>query len=440
MVYASETAISHPPSDFEISNLNGRLNIYRCLAQVSRSWRENARDVFFEELEALTADALTGIIRTFQNERSLALVVSRISFRFEEFRCSTRTRPRPRLLRLIAESDEPGSLTERVPRLNTYHRIEAMDNELSITAQNAHWTRWQADVGQILAMCTSLSEVRIISTYTHPRFYGEHHVWLPPSDMTNENILNGLLYSTKLRSLHLVDPSPILQYGPALASWERLKHLTIILTRTFEDLQNTAFILPKSLVSFRFRDSYGDIPWPLSDLTRCTNLQVLDLGLAVTDATCKAVGFLCVTYQHSLQELTLRSIGGDRSLQYIFDSVPTLHFLKLQRLRFPEDACGTLMFSYFKADVLEYLEVTWLLLGLFTGTREDKWSQTLSYTSMRMLKELVINQDDPDDLRKQALHAVCKRLGITLIYRIFHNPDFLDEEEGEVGEFDVVNI
>lgn len=409
---------------------------------MSRSWRANARDVFFEELEAVTADALKGIIRMFQDDLSLALAVSRIVFCFGEFRCTASTPRRPRPLRLVAEVGEPGasSHVRRALDWKTIHQRDANRYAPSDTAQSSHWTRWQADVGQILAMCTSLSEVKINFTnapsYRPSLYYRTYRKWFPTPDMTNENILNGLLHSTNLRSLYLVDPTPLLQYGPVLARWERLKHLTIVLTRQFDDLQDTTFIPPKSLVSFRFHDRDGRIPWPLaSDLGRCTNLQVLDLGLnsrAPAETAFKAIGFLCKAYQHSLRELTLHMIHGDRSLQDIFESTAPLYFPKLQRLRLPEAAYDTLVFSYFKTDELNYIEVGWLLLEPTPGSREDKWSRALSYTSLRMLKELVINQDDPDNLRKQALHTVCERLGISLIFRPFHDPDFPSEGQRQM--------
>jgi hypothetical protein len=427
---------------------------------VSRSWRANARDVFFEELEALTQDALKGIIRTFQNERPLALAVSRISFCFSDFRCTASIPRRPRPLRHVVE---PGTEAREqgAPPLSTHstgpdwkriHRRDARMYRPSKTAQGAHWTRWQADVGQILAMCTSLSEVKIIFTNEsshHPHhplaFYPrKYEAWFPPPDMTNESILNGLLHSPNLRSLHLVDPMPLERYGPALASWDRLNSCTIILTRPFEELKNTAFVPPKSLVSFRFHDrSKRHIPWPLaSDLARCNNLQVLDLGVTSlndTETTCKAIGFLCMSYQHSLRELSLHMIHGQGNFQETLASVAPLHFPKLQRFRLPEAAYDTSVFSYFTADALKYVEVGWLMLEPTTGSREDKWGQAFSHSSLKMLEELVINHDDPDILRQQAMNTVCGRLGITLNFRSYGDPEPL-EAEGEEADFDAADV
>lgn len=408
----------------------------------------NARDVFFEDLEALTADALKGIIRTFQNDRSLALVVSRISFCFWEFRCTASMPRRPRRLRPTVESPVEGGPSSLIPDWKTIHRRDAMRYQPSNTSQGSHWTRWQADVGQILAMCTSLSEVSIISTNHQPSnvyLRRDYRAWFPPPDLTNEGVLNGLLHSTNLQSLYLVDPTPLEQYGPSLASWGRLKHLTINITRTFEDLQTTAFIPPKSLVSFRFHDrSPGIIPWPLaSDLARCDNLQVLDLGVAClrgpeAESTCNAIGYLCKAYQHSLRELTLvlvSSHGPVTTLQDILVSVSPLHFKKLQRLRLPVSPYDTSLFSCFNADQLTYVEVGWLMLEPTTGSREEKWSRALSHSSLRMLQELVINQDDPDGLRKEALSAVCERLGITLSFGWNGDSEY-HEVEDENADFE----
>lgn len=403
----------------------------------------NARDVFFEELEALTAEALRGIVRILQNERSLALAVSRISFCFGEFRCTASTPRRPRPLIPPGELDITLSTAHEHFLLSnqmTRHQDAFDDYQPSGTAHGAHWTRWQADVGQILAMCTSLTEVRIHSKHHSTGFYPRrYHARFPPPDLTNEGILNGLLHSSNLRSLHLVDPVPLEKYGPALASWERLKQLTIILTRKFEELPETAFIPPKSLVSFRFHDrSRSDIPWPLaSDLARCTDLQVLDLGVTTlaAESTRTAVGFLCMAYQHSLRELTLHQIGGmdSPSFQDILESVSPLHFKRLQRLRLPGASYDTSVFSYFTADKLEYIEVGWLMLEPTTGSREEKWSRALSHSSLRMLKELVINMDDPDEFRKQALNTVCERLGVTLVYNVSERFE-ADDDDAYFGD------
>jgi hypothetical protein len=404
----------------------------------------NARDVFFEELEAFTAEALKGIVRILlQSERSLALAVSRISFSFEEFRCTASSPRRPRPLIPPEELDvDEDTAREHFESIQTKRHQEAFKRyQPSGTAHAAHWARWQADVGQILAMCTSLSEVRIYST--HPGYYPRrYHARFPSPDMTNDSVLNGLLHSANLRSLHLVDPVPLERYGPALASWERLKDVTIILTRKFEELQNTAFVPPKALVSFSFQDrSRSGIPWPLaSDLAKCADLQVLDLGVTslAAESTRKAIGFLCVAYQHSLRELTLHQIGRTEpsSFQDILESILPLQFKKLQRLRLPGGSYDTSVFSYFTADKLEYVEVGWLMLEYSTGSREDKWSRALSHSSLRMLKKLVINVDDPDNLRKQALINVCHRLGVTLIFRPYTDSEGNEAEENAEVEFD----
>lgn len=299
-------------------------------------------------------------------------------------------------------------------------------------------------------MCSSLSEVNIAFTSSNVyRGYisarTDYRSFFAPPDLTNERILTGLLCSPNLRKLHLKDPTPLEQYGPAIASWSRLKDMSITLTRTFDELKDTAFIPPKSLVSFRFHDSSsGSIPWPLaSDLARCTNLQVLDLGVTTltNEQTARAIGFLCAAYQHSLRELTLKIIVGrgesnHPSFQNILESHPPLHFQRLERLRLLGAGYDTSVFSSFKTETLTYLEVGWLYLEPFTGTREDKWSKGLGYSSLRLLKQLVIDEDDPDHLRKEALHAVCERLGIQL--EIGRAPR-VEELEIEGGPFDALH-
>ncbi|KIJ39096.1 hypothetical protein M422DRAFT_258252 [Sphaerobolus stellatus SS14] len=41
-IYSHKSSISHPPSDFVISPLNARLNIYRCLASVCKAMSQKS--------------------------------------------------------------------------------------------------------------------------------------------------------------------------------------------------------------------------------------------------------------------------------------------------------------------------------------------------------------------------------------------------------------
>ncbi|KIJ23852.1 hypothetical protein M422DRAFT_39428, partial [Sphaerobolus stellatus SS14] len=184
----------------------------------------------------------------------------------------------------------------------------------------------------------------------------------------NENIINSLLQSNNLRTLYLIDPVPLGRYGPSLASWDRLQHLSIVLTRSYPELKDTAFIPPKSLISFTFHDkSQGDVPWPLaSDLASCTNLQHLDLAITrLHPTTAGAIGFLVSSYQKSLTELTLQVLPGaveeeNMGFQSVLQSAQPLHFPKLERLRLPGSSCDTSFFQCFSADELKYFEVGWL--------------------------------------------------------------------------------
>lgn len=412
----------------------------------------NARDVFFEELEALTLEALEGLIKTFQYERHLAVAVSRISFAFGEFRCSASSRRKPRPLvqlvepvttaRSLVDDELQGGLVgvsaggtlphapNSQPNWKTVYQRDALAYEPSTTAQGKHWDRWQVLVSNVLTMCTSLSEVKIIFTNHYYRNYHRftysaihnRRPWFPPPDLTNENIIHGLLFSKNLRTLVLTDPVPLNRYGPALVSWNRLRHLTITVTRSFPDFAHTAFVPPRSLMTFRFYDkSPGSVPWPLaSDLAGCTNLQVLDLGVnALTPSAVTAIGFLCASYQNTLRKLSLQLFSHDRlgegSFQHVLQSVSPLVFPELESLRLPGSSCDTTFFACFKATNLEYVEVGWLMLEPGTGTREEKWSRGLRYSSLSNLKELMINVEDADNLRKRALVTVCEQMKITLL-------------------------
>lgn len=430
--------------------MNARLNIYRCLALVCKGWRPNARDVFFEELEALTLEALEGLVKTFQYDRPLRLAVSRISFSFGEFRCSASIPRKPRPLMQLEPPPQQPSYTEepqdglvavsaggtlpfdmaRKPDWKAIHKRDYAAYQPSTVSQGKHWDRWQNLVSQILAMCTSLCEAKIIFTnHTYRRydrfFYtvqNQRKPWFPPPDMTNDNIINGLLQSNNLRQLFLTDPVPLGKYGPSLTAWERLTEVSIVITRSYPELKDTAFIPPKSLISFRFHDkSRGEVPWPLaSDLARCTNLQFLDLAVTrLHPTTATAIGFLVKAYQHTLRGLTLEVLPGgveeeNMGFQNVLQAVAPLHFPKLEYLRLPGSSCDTSFFSNFSSEVLQSLEVGWLMIDPGSGTREEKWARGLSRPSVRNLKELVINLEDPDTLRKRALITVCSRMGLKL--------------------------
>ncbi|KAF8526520.1 hypothetical protein BU17DRAFT_82606 [Hysterangium stoloniferum] len=450
IVFATKTCISNPKdSDWEFSPLHARLNVYRCLASVSRTWRVNARDVFLEQLDVFTQDALAGLIRLFQNARHLALAVSRISFSFGEFRCSASVPRRPRALRSqyasVSQAIPNSSQPQFHPVYNpppppdwkVIHRRTASKYQPSSTAQGRHWARWHADVAQLLAMCTSLSEVSIDSTNQYYYINGPITHWFPPPDMTNDHIITSLSHSSNLKSLSLVDPTPLEMYGPALTSWDLLENLSIELTRDFPELASTEFIPPKSLTSFRFHDgSSGVAPWPLaSDLARCTNLQVLDLAIAsLHPTTMMAIGFLFTSYQHSLRELVLSITPGGAlfnsiSFQSIFES-SKLHFTNLERLRLLQANYDTTIFSYFTAEKLKYVEVHWLDVGPGQGSLEEKWSRGFAHSSLKAVTEFVIKLDDHDAHRKNALMKVCEELGINLI--MGQSPT----ERGEVARVD----
>ncbi|GJJ10423.1 hypothetical protein Clacol_004649 [Clathrus columnatus] len=434
-VYATETKISHPPSDYILSKLHSKLNIYRCLASVSRSWRSNARDVFIEDLQVYTIEALRGLVKMFRQNRQFALGVSRLEFSFAEFRCSASVPRKPRPLapeerpteriaapasRGLSDNPFPNAYT---PDWKTIHRRDALGYRPSSTAQARHWSLWQGDVAELLGMCSSLSDVTI--NFTSRRGFNPglqfHRImqWFPPPDLTNSRIAEGLSQSTNLRTLILVDPTPIEVFGPTFGGWQRLKALSITLTRSFEELAEATFIPPKSLISLRFHDrSSGKISWPLSsDMGKCTNLRILDLGLAAPNSiTMKAIAFLCNTYQHSLQVLILRVFGGTEEIITFQDVLQSssLHFNNLKRLHLPHASYDTSLFASFKADSLKTVEVGWLTVQPGTGTREEKWSRGLSHPSLQKLSQLIINSEDPDPLRKHAMKSVCESLGIKL--------------------------
>ncbi|TDL24603.1 hypothetical protein BD410DRAFT_838118 [Rickenella mellea] len=418
IVFATKSDISHPPSKWEWSPLNSRLNVYRCVALVSKVWRENARAVFFEDLQALTADALKGLIQCFHFDKHIATAVSRVEFSFYEFRCSMSTPRRPRkLLPPI-----PGEEEDEITRIR---RNKEASYQPSKTTQAKHWDSWNSYIGFILKRCSSLAEVKISFSSDHsardrPRTSMNYATLFKVPDLTIKNIIESLVSLENLREVTLIDPAPLEKYGPGMAAWERMQSLTIILHRSFEELSESSFIPPRSLKSFKFHDhSPGDIAWPLSsDLGRCTNLQYLNLGVSSLEnqITVEAIAFLIRAYQNTLLELTLESVSSDRwhsrtavEFSQVFARQPPVHFEKLRTLRFVGGYYDSSILVGVNNDALATLEFPRLDYRKHQ-VDETVWRKILCQRNLKGLKKLKIEKMESDV--SEVVSKVCEELEI----------------------------
>lgn len=425
-IFSAPTAISHPESLFEWSPLNARLHIFRNLALVCRAWHAIARDVFFEDLQAETEQSLHGIVNTCTKNRQLAQAITQLKLSFWEFRCSASSPRRPRLPKQDVERiEEEGAPTPPVASQADHDKLRSY--RPSVTMQSTHWLRWHGLSKSLLAFASSLSAISINFTGDYKTAERRsYHALFPEPDLRVESILNGLLACSNIRHLDLVDPSPLSEFGEALASWTRLKELSITLTPTFPqiatELSDMSFLPPPGLESFRFHDySNGKTPWPLSaDLARCTNLTNLDLGVTTfaNDVTVMAVSFLLQSYQHTLVSLRLEILQNDanshlpkKDFSTIFSTFETpIQFSVLENLALPGSNCASDMFSLFSANRLQTVMVRALDHRQFLTP--EHWKVVLAKPIFAHLKKLTISKMAAE--AQNTLQAACDDFGVAL--------------------------
>ncbi|KAG8979657.1 hypothetical protein FRB94_011378 [Tulasnella sp. JGI-2019a] len=415
---------------YALSFLHRRLLIFRLL-WVSKYWYNNARDVFFEDLSAETADSLRGIQDALMRSPGVAGAVRRITMSFPIFR-DTESQPRkPR--EILQPADTPDNTVagwawnKNLHARANYHPSETM--------QATHWLRWHGLCSAILIKCTSLRSVKITFTsnyaaQSNARNGRNYKSLFGAPDLRNDAILNGLHASTNLRELHFIDPTPLEAYGPGLALWAKLKTASVILSPGFSEigrLPETTFCPPKALEYLQLHDHQSTKPWPLeSDMARCTDLKALDLGVMGLDhaETKMAIGFLVASYQNTLTTLTLTDLSGVGrsqrmgllSFEVIFTDQPArLKFPCLERLILRDASVCHSLFAAFEAHELTEVEVgviDYLPLDETRVAEVDYWRNRLSVPSLGRVKVLKVRR-----LRgstKQSLPSACKALGITI--------------------------
>ncbi|KAG8903888.1 hypothetical protein FRB99_002624 [Tulasnella sp. 403] len=422
-----------------LSDLNARFNIFKRL-WVSKYWYSIALEVFFEDLQAETAESvkgtsLSGILDTITSHRHLGLAVLRISMSFPRFR-ETEGGLKKQLPHMIVPGYEDDA--EKLQSAQSQcQRIEVERNRYmpSITMQAAHWRRWQTSCASILRLCPSIRTATISFTSSFASAYRNNYRSLfAPPDLRIESILEGLRVSTNLRQLHLEDPSPLEEYGPSLKCWARLKSVFIHLSSRFpqiSQLPETAFCPPADLEEFQLHDySDGVHHWPLkSAITECTDLKVLDLGVAelAHANTAFAIGYLVTEYQSTLTHLTLRRLNNELprgavvSFGHIFESSPSRP-PRFRRLEFPHlrvlriDATEDVSFlGSFDAHELAEVKVRQFIWSFpmdaispeASRIRKEWIKSKLSVPALGRLRSLTVTME-----RAGVVKEVCEEMGI----------------------------
>ncbi|KAG8872325.1 hypothetical protein FRB97_007767 [Tulasnella sp. 331] len=436
---AAVAALEPQEITYVLSSLHQRLIVFKLL-WVSKYWYNNARDVFFEELQAETADSLRGILEALTKNTGLAGAVRRITMSFPAFRD---TESQPRKARQVVQP--ANTVDNKSPAMRAWVRSRnaRLLYRPSETMQATHWLRWHGLCSSILIKCTSIQSIHLTFTSNYrnqnpnpnqiPFRSGRNYETLfAPPDLRNDAILNGLRVSTNLRSLHFVDPSPLEAYGPGLQSWSKLKVASIVLSSGFSEIKRlpeTTFYPPTALEHLQLHDHQSTSPWPLeSDMARCTNLKVLDLGVITLEhaETKMAIGFLVASYQNTLTSLTLVDLSAEEidtsrsgitlSFEAVFVDQPSrLKFPCLEKLILRDSAVCHKVFASFDAHELEEVEVGMIDYPAHDESRVTEvnyWRSRLSVPSLGRVRVLKVRR--VRTATKDSLPSACEALGITI--------------------------
>ena len=376
-----------------------------------------------------------------------------MSLSFPTFRDTESDPRRPRPCRI-----HPDLETTHPQHRHITLKVQILENRRyayspSKTQQRSHWQKWQGLCAEILNQCSSLQDVGITFTsdftaQLSPRNARDYRTLFGRPDLNIGGILNGLRACKNLRRLHFIDPSPLEEYGPSLQSWTRLQSASIALSSAFTEiakLPETAFCPPRDLEELSIHDqSDGTYPWPLeSDITRCIDLKVLDLGIASLKQpnTVIAIGFLVHSYQNTLTELCLRRFqasfhhptteGAVTCFTDIFESFSSKE--PFQRLSFPQLQTLRIM-SHEPVDLFasfEARQLTQVHLGSLRGNppitddeddsstaAKEYWKRKLSVPSLGKVKTLTLSGVGHE---KEDIMAASAELGIGVIIQPMPN-------------------
>ncbi|KAF8321313.1 hypothetical protein DL93DRAFT_2073145, partial [Clavulina sp. PMI_390] len=364
--------------EYVLTPLRQRYLIHLNLALISKHFHELSSSIFLEDLVLYGPLALKEFSTVLTKRPHVGRVVRKLTFSFWHYRCGASYPPRgPERKEITYEVPiESGwdpiaqSAARARRKIDAQTRSAWLAYQPSGTKQPQHWVGWTGFVRTIVSHCSGLQSVDINAQADYSR-----HLMKPSArtyqtlwgdiNLNNDSILSGLVEATNLRSLRIVNPTPLDEFGGALSRWPLLRHAEIVVTEDFpeaRELADAVFTPPRYLQSFRLsnRSNFAASLPSTADLSQCKDLSVLDIGLLnLSDApTVLGAGYLISAYQHSLTELTLRvrPRGRERDITVTMQN-GNLRFPLLKRFTAKNASCDETMFVALVAEELEYIEV-----------------------------------------------------------------------------------
>ncbi|KAF8329772.1 uncharacterized protein EI90DRAFT_1342410 [Cantharellus anzutake] len=338
-------------SEFVLSPLHRRLLVHLNLSRVSKRFHGLSKVVFYQKLQLYTYEALHHVATVVKKDAQMARLPRSLGFNFYEYRCSASSPRRPRKMKTWVAQEVPhdadpatrSAALIRQDRLNMSYS-QFRNYAPSMTKQSTQWAAWGGYIRAILVACPSISEVRIDATSDQsyrsmPRHSHHYRTLFDAPDLENRSVLDGLIAAGNLRKLRFVNPSPLLDLGPALKRWRFLQDLHVELSPRFPEndkFDKITFLPPSSLENLTLLVDRQTSGWPLSsDLLNCKGLRRVRLGssnLAVPQNV-MALKYLLHTYRNTLETimLDLRSGSLSADIALIFNT-GDIEFPKLERL------------------------------------------------------------------------------------------------------------
>jgi len=373
-VYSNISAFPHLDHPrFVLSELHRRSLLHRNLSLISKHLHTLSSTIFLEELHINQPEALVAVSRLITRDPNVARVIRKLWFNFYEYRCGASSPRRPRQMKDLETEDfppdsDPVAQAEVRRRNSMYirHRMVWSAYLPSMTNQSRHWRGWIGLTRTILSHCKSVKQVSIDATAdysqheAHRNARGDYRSLFGSPDLNCDSLISGLLEASNLHVLRLKNPSPLDPFGTALGQWSRLREVEIEVSRDFPEarrLSDAIFCPPASLRRFTLMNRSKKTSLPAtSDLSRCTSLSTLELGvLDLADtATLLSAQFLISNYQHSLRHLKLEIRRGARDITGLLKQ-GALHFPVLKSLEVCGGTCHASLFTVIQAEVLQHV-------------------------------------------------------------------------------------
>src|SRR5258708_8025949 len=433
-------------SEFVLSPLHRRLLIHLNLSKVSKRFYGLSRAIFYQDLQLNTHEALQHVATVVKRDIHVARLPRSLEFNFFEYRCSASSPRRARQMksRDRGEISDDASPVDRSAALIQGDMVRRAFEGFrgyspSMTKQSTQWITWSSYVGTILAVCKGVSTVKINAQADHSlrnrqRNARNYRTLFDPPDLDIKSVLTGLLECGNLRQLHFVDPSPLLDFGPALNAWRFLHELRVELSPRFpqnSELENTVFLPPPSLESLTLIVSRRVTGWPVtSDLLKCKRLLHLHLSSpnVAVFPNAAALRFLLGTYRPTLESIILDIHDNSRlaDITYMFIN-GHIEFPHLERLHILNGTTSMAFWWRITTPVLQELSLARIDVDTSAIPKcRDKsfWETFLERQSLRNLRKLnIVHLDHGRDIFEQ----------VTVARGIYVSPDAHPDIQGQAN-------